>query len=151
MALPNEFAEYESFSKEQWMEVASSTDPIRRKVVANCLRELGVAPADYMGWDAATRVDFIMSKAEPKKADTGSGKTSGKGKAAATPSASAAPAAAVGGIDPAVIAELQEKVEYNSKLLTKVHDLLVVLIYSNPAAKANAEELDVDVNLLGNG
>lgn len=139
MALPTGI---ESRSKDEWLKLANSQDAQQRKVVSNCLKELGLAPADYMPWDADKRVGYIMEKqgegggtaAAPsgggKKDKAGGGESSGGG-----------------GLTAADRAMLQE----NTTVLRKVHDLLVVLALSTPAAKANAEEMDVKLELLGNG
>lgn len=152
MALPDTYKQYESFTEAQWLELANSADAAKRKIVANCIRDLGVAPSDYMTWDAAARVAYILSKAEPEPAAASTGKTGGgKGKASATTATASSTSTAGVGIDPAVIKELNDKLDENNALLRKIHDLLVVQIFSDPKVKANAEEMDVVVDLLGNG
>ena len=155
MALP---AGYEERTREEWLSLASDSDALKRKIVTNCIRELGKQPTDYMTWDVNKRVDFIMEHQEPAMpaATEPKGKTKGKASestATETTSTKAAGTAAVAGLDPATkkaIEEVREESAENKAMLRKVHNLLVILCLSTPAAKSNAEEFDVELNLLGN-
>ena len=137
MGLPNEIA---SKSREKWLELASSSDPTQRKQVTDVLRACGLGSPDYMPWDAERRVNFIMDK---QGAEEG-GATKKKG--AAAPSTSSSNGAGGGGSN----AEVMKALEENTQLLRIIHDLLVVQIFSNPQVKANAEEMEIAVKLLGN-
>ena len=147
MALP---APHKPMTREEWLKLAKDPDPQKRKPVANCLRDLGVAPSDYMPWDAEARVDYIM-----KAQDEGGGSSGDEKPASSKGKADDGKAISGGGsLDAATkkqIAATAEGVAELDKRTRKIHDLLVILVLSTPAAKANAEEFDVELKLLGNG
>lgn len=152
MALPNGI---EPKSKDQWLALANSTDATQRKQVTDCLRGLGLSSPDYMPWDAAKRVDYIMEK---QGADAGGGgakeetkASSKKDKNEAASSGSTGGGGGMTAADRALLKEVGEKLDTSIALNRKIHDLLVVQIFSNPQVKANAEEMDIKVDLLGNG
>jgi hypothetical protein len=148
MALPTG---YEERTRDEWLKLASDSDAQKRKIVSNCVRDLGVLPTDYMGWDPETRVDYIMKhqegakKAAPAAEPEETGKAK-KGKA----SESAASAGGGGGLtaaDRAMLKGLDEKLDALTELNTKIHNLLVVSVLSSKSAKENAEEMDVELPL----
>lgn len=151
MALPNGI---EAKSKDQWLALANSTDAAQRKQVTDCLRALGLSSPDYMPWDAAKRVEYIMEK---QGADGGGAKeeTKTSTKKDKNESSAAGSGGSGGGgltaADRALLKETSEKLGELLALNRKIHDLLVVQIFSNPQVKANAEEMDIKVDLLGNG
>lgn len=137
MGLP---AGIESKTREAWLELANSADAAKRKVVTDALRALGKASTEYMPWNADTRVTYIMDA-------QGSGGGGGETKTSGTKDKVEQGSSGGGGVDAAtkkIIAELDARTR-------KVHDLLVILVLSTPAAKANAEEMEIKLELLGNG
>lgn len=138
---------HKPMTREEWLKLAKDPDPQKRKPVANCLRDLGHAPSDYMPWDAEQRVDKIMKAQEDDAADEKPAST--KGKADEKPASGGG-----GGLDAATkkkIEAMAEQTDAMDKRSRKIHDLLVILCLSIPAAKGNAEEMDIELKLLGNG
>jgi hypothetical protein len=143
-------ANIEAKSREEWLKLASSSDAVQRKQVTEALRTLGLQSAEFMPMDAQARVDYIMSK----QGDVGSGggtKTESKKDAATPPSGKAEGGGGMSAADRALLKSINEKLDENKALLSKVHDLLVVQIFTDPKVKSNAEDMDVKVALLGNG
>jgi len=141
MGLP---AGIEKRSREAWLELANNSDAAKRKVVTDALRALGKSSTDYMPWDAATRVQHIM---DAQGADEGGGAKASSAKDKVDSSEGTKSSGGGGGVDAATkkaIAELDARTR-------KIHDLLVVLVLSTPSAKANAEEMEIKLELLGNG
>lgn len=139
-------ANIEAKSRDEWMKLASSADAVQRKQVTEALRALGVNASEFMPMDAAARVDYIMSKqGEP------GGQTSSKKDAAAPPSSDKGGGGGMSAADRAMLKGISEKVAENNTILRKVHDMLAIQILSQPAVKANAEESDIKIELLGNG
>lgn len=150
MALPNGI---EPKTKDQWLVLANSTDAAQRKQVTDCLRGLGLAAADYMPWDAAKRVEYIMEKQGSDGGSKEEKASSKKDKNEAPASSDKGDKGGGGGLtaaDRAMLKEIGEKLDANLALNRKIHDLLVVQIFSNPQVKANAEEMEIKVGLLGN-
>lgn len=136
-------ANIEAKSREEWLKLANSADATQRKQVTEALRTLGLSSAEFMPMDAAARVDYIMSKqggGEEKKTESkkDANTATGGGKAAS---------GGGGGLTD----EDRKLLKENVALGRKIHDLLVVIALTDPKVKGNAEEMDVKLELLGNG
>jgi len=148
MPLPNGI---EARSREEWLKLANSSDPSVRKQVTDVLRELGLSAPEYMPMSPDARVDYIMKKQEEGSGaatTTTSTPTIKKDKNTAAASSGGAGLSAA---DRALLTEINEKLDRSLALQSKIHDLLVVQIFTDPQVKSNAEELGVKVSLLGNG
>lgn len=152
MALPNGI---EPKSREKWIELGNSQDAAQRKQVTDALRALGMASPDYMPLSTEDRVAIIM-KHQGEGAPATETKASGGGKKDAVSKAEGGKAEGGGGggmtaADRALLKEVGEKLDTSIALQRKIHDLLVVQIFTDPKVKANAEDMDIKVDLLGNG
>jgi hypothetical protein len=153
MALPNGI---EPKPREKWIELGNSPDPAQRKQVTDVLRALGMASPDYMPLSTEERVAIIM-KHQGEVAPTPEAKASSGGSkkdAVSKTDGGKVESGGGGGLtaaDRAILKEVSEKLDKSIALQRKIHDLLVVQIFSDPKVKANAEDMDIKVELLGNG
>ena len=135
MALPNNI---EARTKDEWLKLANNgSDPMARKPVTDALRALGVQPTEYMSWDGAARVEFIM-KAQGEGAEEKAPEAKASGKKDAV-----APSGGGASLDAATKAAIKETLE----TAKAVKNLLVVLCLSIPAAKSNAEDMGIELKL----
>jgi len=144
----------EARTKEKWCELGNSQDAAQRKVVTDALRALGVASPDYMPLSTEDRVAIIMKRQEEGGGAATETKASGGGKKDAVKGTDSGGGSGGGGMsaaDRALLKGIDEKLDANNTLLRKVHDLLVVQIFTDPKVKANAEDMEIKVELLGNG
>lgn len=146
MSLP---AGFENRTEKEWKSLASDTDAAKRKQVTDLLRALGLSAPDYMPWSPDQRVAYIMEKQGAEAAAKSEPKAA-TGKASKTEGGAGGGGGGMTDADRALLKSAIETGESNAVLLRKVHDLLVVQIFSAPEVKANAEDMDIKVELLGN-
>lgn len=148
--LPEEFSKYNDYNKEQLMELATDAVPGGRKTVSHMLRSLGMHPAEYLKWPAEKRVEHLLANAvEEREEEEEPKKKASKPKAGAssTASSSSSNSNSSGG---AVDAALKAKVNKLYETAVKIHDLLVAVITTSEKMTKTAEELGLDLELMGN-
>ena len=159
MALPDGFEEK---SKDDWLELAKSSDAAERKQVSNCLRGLGYDPPLFLGWSAEERVEKILEHQDEGSGGGSSKKKKGANKAKtdspSKKSSSTKKSSSGGDSGGGASVDLSEALEAIDELKTKVatleegqdimmeyvretHTMMRVFFQSDDQAKNNLEEL----------
>jgi hypothetical protein len=148
---------YEAKTREEWLKIASDTDPMKRKVVGNLLRDLGMQPTEYMSWEPAQRVEVIM-KAQGEGGSNGTKSAAPAAEKASTKGAAKAETGGGGG-DAALrsevaalkaeVAELKNVVGEMAAFVKDGHMLLRIFIESDAKMKGNVQDDDVREALYG--
>jgi hypothetical protein len=150
VALPEGF---EPKNKNEWLELAKSTDAGQRKIISTLLRKLGYQPPDFISWSQEQRVSKIMEHQDEAPPSNGAskGKAAKKSKkpnpaAAAATKAGATASADLGPVN-AKLEELEggqeailEEVAELKTLSKEIHLMMRVFFETNPDAKANLED-----------